>query len=119
MEKGEIRSIMGKKPEGIAMSFDFEEEDLPPYPAYEDVEIEIRAVLGKAEVRISNLLKIGRGALIDLDRDISDTIEIFANGQRIALADILVSDDKLAFRVTKVFKRNLLFNNFALLNRYS
>ena len=105
------------------MSVEFEEEEqdedefLPPYPAYEDVEVEIWAVLGKAEVRISNLLKIGRGALIDLDRDISDTIEIFANGQRIALAEIVISDDKLAFRVTKVFKRNLLFNDFPLLNK--
>ena len=105
------------------MSLDFEEEAedeedfLPPYPAYEDVEVEIWAVLGGAEVRISNLLKIGRGALIDLDRDISDTIEIYANGRRIALAEIVISDDKLAFRVSKVFKRNLLFNEFPLLNK--
>lgn len=94
-----------------------EEAVLPPYPAYEDVEVELWAILGRTDVRISNLLKIGRGALIDLDREISDQIEIFANGQRIALAEIVLSDDKLAFRVIKVFKRNLLFNEFPILNK--
>lgn len=94
-----------------------EEEMTLPYPAYEDIEVEISAELGRAEVRISNLLKIGRGALIDLEREISDNIDIYANGQRIAQAEIVIVEERLAFRVSKVFKRNLLINNFVLLNK--
>lgn len=101
----------------VELEEDAEEETLPPYPAYEDIEIEVTAELGRAEVRISNLLKIGRGALIDLERDVSDNIDIYANGQRIARAEIVIMDDRLAFRVSKIFKRNMLFNEFLLLNK--
>ena len=94
-----------------------EEEVTAPYPAYEDVEVDVWAVLGQAEVRVSNLLKIGRGALIDLEREISDHIEIYSNGQRIATAEIVIIEDKLGFRITKVFSRNLLFNAFPLMNK--
>ncbi len=63
--------------------------------------IEVWAVLGKVSMPIRQLLKIGRGAVIALDRSLDDLIEIRANNHLIARGDIIISDDRLAICITE------------------
>ena len=63
--------------------------------------IEVWAVLGKISMPIRQLLKIGRGAVIALDRSLDDPIEIRANNHLIARGDIIISDDRLAICITE------------------
>ena len=63
--------------------------------------IEVWAVLGKVSMPIHQLLKIGRGAVIALDRSLDDPIEIRANNHLIARGDIRISDDRLAICITE------------------
>jgi len=69
-----------------------------------DVPLEVTAVLGTAEMKVSQLLKMGRGAVVQLDRTVGEDIEIKANGNIIALAEVVVVEDHLAVTMTKIFK---------------
>ncbi|MDX1739299.1 MAG: FliM/FliN family flagellar motor switch protein, partial [Alphaproteobacteria bacterium] len=57
-----------------------------------------------AEMKVSNLLKIGRGAVIELDKHVGDTIELHVAGRPIARGEVVVVEDHLAVSVTEVFK---------------
>ncbi len=63
--------------------------------------IEVWAVLGKVSIPISQLLKIGRGAVIALDRSLDDPIEIRANNHLIARGDIVVVEDRMGVCITE------------------
>ncbi len=63
--------------------------------------IEVWAVLGKVSMPIHQLLKMGRGAVIALDRALDDTIEIRANNHLIARGDIVVVEDRLGVCITE------------------
>lgn len=69
-----------------------------------DVDVEIRAVLGTSMMPISQILKLGRGAVVELDRGVDDPIELIANGQVVAKAEIIVVEDRLGITVTEVLK---------------
>ncbi|WP_420546980.1 FliM/FliN family flagellar motor switch protein [Curvivirga sp.] len=75
--------------------------------AVEKIGIDITAVLGTAEMKVSNLLKIGRGAVIELDRNVGDTVELRVAGRPIARGEVVVVEDHLAVSVTEVFKRGM------------
>lgn len=72
------------------------------------IDIELVAVLGATNMKISQLLKMGRGAVVQLDRHIGDEIEVYANKQLIARGEIVVVEDKLGVNLTKIFKSNIL-----------
>ena len=72
------------------------------------IDVEIVAVLGATDMKISQLLKMGRGAVVQLDRHIDEEIEVYANKQLIARGEIIVIEDKLGVNLTKIFKSNIL-----------
>lgn len=72
--------------------------------------VEITAVLGTAEMKVSNLLKIGRGAVIELDRRVGDTVEIRCNGMPIGRGEIIVVEDHLAVSVTEIYTKSQMFD---------
>lgn len=73
--------------------------------AIQDISVDLTAVLGMAEMKVSNLLKIGRGAVIELDRRVGDTVDIRVSGQSIARGEVVVVDDHLAVSITEVVKK--------------
>lgn len=70
------------------------------------IAVDITAVLGTAEMKVSNLLKIGRGAVIELDRRVGDTVEIRCNGMPIGRGDIVVVEDHLAVSITEIYHKS-------------
>ena len=73
--------------------------------AINDVDVEIYAVLGQSTMLVSQLLKIGRGAIIELDQRTSDPGEIQVNQKAIAYGEIVTLDDKLGITITEVIKK--------------
>lgn len=73
--------------------------------AINDINVDLTAVLGMAEMKVSNLLKIGRGAVIELDRRVGDTVEIRVSGTAVARGEVVVVEDRLAVSVTEVVKK--------------
>ncbi len=70
-----------------------------------DVDVEVYAVLGTATLPIAQLLKLGRGAVVELERKVNDPIDLYVNQKRVATADVGVSDDRLIITVLDVLKR--------------
>lgn len=64
------------------------------------VAVEISVVLGKATMPIHQLLKMGRGAIIELDARVEDHAWIYANNKLIARGEVMVVDGKVAVSIT-------------------
>lgn len=74
--------------------------------AVTSIGVDITAVLGTAEMKVSNLLKIGRGAVIELDRRVGDTVEVRCNGMPIGRGEIVVVEDHLAVSITEIYTKS-------------
>ena len=81
---------------------DIEEGDA----ALMDVNVDIVAVLGVAELKISQILQLGRGAVVELDRHVGEPVELRAGGKMVAKGEVVVTDEKLAIQITNVIKPN-------------
>ena len=69
-----------------------------------DVEVEITVVLGTSMMPIAHVLKLGRGAVIELDRSVDEDIEVHANNRVVAKGEIIVIDDRLGVTLTEIIK---------------
>jgi flagellar motor switch protein FliN/FliY len=63
------------------------------------VNVEISVVLGRAQLPMQQLLRMGRGAVIPLDAKVNDSVWILANNHPVARGEIQISDDKIAISV--------------------
>lgn len=70
--------------------------------AIERVSVEISVVLGSTEMPIRQLLKMGRGAIIDLDAGHEDECWIYANGELIARGEVMMVGDKIGVSITRM-----------------
>ena len=69
-----------------------------------DVPVKVSAVLGSAKMRVSQLLKMGRGAVIELDRKVGEAVDIYVNNRLIARGEVVVVDDQLGITMTEIIK---------------
>ena len=69
-----------------------------------DVEVEITAVLGVSIMPISQILKLGRGAVVELNRSVGEDIEVHANNRLVAMGEVIVVDDRLGVTMTEIIK---------------
>ena len=72
-----------------------------------DVSIDVVAILGTAELQVSQILKLGRGAVVELERLIGEPVEIRANSQLVAYGEVVVIEDRLAIRLTDIARSEL------------
>ena len=85
------------------MARDDEEEDSKQ--AIYNVDVDISVVLGQANLRVNQLLKLGRGAVVELEQKTSDPVEIFANDVLIARGEVVItSGDKIGVTLTELVK---------------
>ncbi|MEM1138277.1 MAG: FliM/FliN family flagellar motor switch protein [Pseudomonadota bacterium] len=68
--------------------------------AIEKVDVEITVVLGRAQLPMHQLLKMGRGAVIELNAHQDDEVWVYANGQLIARGEIMIQGVKIAIAIT-------------------
>ncbi len=66
------------------------------------VSVEITVVLGRTMMPVRQLLKMGRGAVIDLDAKHEDECWIYANGELVARGEIMIVGDKIGVSVTRM-----------------
>jgi flagellar motor switch protein FliN len=57
------------------------------------IPVSVKIVLGSASMPVASLLKLGRGALIPLDRKIGEPVDVVVNGRVVARGDVVVMDD--------------------------
>jgi flagellar motor switch protein FliN/FliY len=76
----------------------------PELNAVSNVYVEISVVLGRTNLPIHQLLKMGRGAVIELDADAEDEVWVLANNVPIARGQIVVSGEKIAISITSTVR---------------
>ena len=69
-----------------------------------DTPVQMSAVLGKATMRVSQLLKLGRGAVMELDRKVGEAIDIYVNNRLVARGEVVVVEDRLGVTMTEIIK---------------
>jgi flagellar motor switch protein FliN/FliY len=88
---------------------DAEEEAGRPHGASDleavyDIPVQVSAVLGKATMQVNQLLKLGRGAVVELDRKVGEAIDIYVNNRLVARGEVVVVEDKLGVTMTEIIK---------------
>ena len=75
--------------------------DIPDKPrsaqdleAVYDIPVRVSAVLGKSSMQVNELLKLGRGAVVELDRKVGEAIDIYVNDRLVARGEVVVVDDR-------------------------
>jgi flagellar motor switch protein FliN/FliY len=74
-------------------------------PAIHEVSLEAYAILGTASMPVSQLLRMGRGAVVELDTGLGDEIEMRINDQLVAKGEVVVVEDRIAIEITEIVKR--------------
>jgi len=67
------------------------------------VEIELSVVIGRRTMPINHLLRMGRGAVIELESSVSDEVEILANMIPIGRGEVIVEGDRITVEITKKY----------------
>jgi flagellar motor switch protein FliN/FliY len=83
----------------------------PPPPggrdldAVYDIPVQVSAVLGRATMQVSQLLKLGRGAVVELDRKLGEAVDIYVNNRLVARGEVvMVDDNRLGVTMTEIVK---------------
>ena len=69
-----------------------------------EIPVQVAAVLGKSHMQVSQLLKLGRGAVVELDRKVGEAIDIYVNNRLVARGEIVLVDDRLGVTMTEIIK---------------
>lgn len=69
-----------------------------------DIPVQVSAVLGRASMQVSQLLKLGRGAVVELDRKVGEAIDIYVNDRLVARGEVVVLDERLGITMTEIIK---------------
>lgn len=98
-----------------ALPFDFREFDLSAgetadrmaLQTLEDVELDVRIELGRAEMLIDDVLKLREGSVVPLDKLAGDPVDILVNGRLIARGEVLVLNDNFCVRVAEILNTDM------------
>ena len=87
------------------------EMNLPDLPessqdleAVYDIPVQVSAVLGKTTMQVHQILKLGRGAVVELDRKVGEAIDIYVNNRLVARGEVVVVEERLGVTMTEIIK---------------
>ncbi len=69
-----------------------------------DVPVQVSAVLGRSRMDVAELLKLGPGTVLELDRRVGEAIDIYVNNRLIARGEVVLVEDKLGVTMTEIIK---------------
>ena len=67
-----------------------------------DISVTVTAELGRVTLPISEVLKLGVGSVLSLDRDVSEPVDLVVQGVRFARGEVVVVDDHFAIRIKEI-----------------
>lgn len=72
-----------------------------------DVPVNVSAVLGKTYIEVSDLLKLGSGSIIELDRKVGEAIDIYVNDRLVARGEVIIVENRLGITMTEIIKSGI------------
>ncbi len=97
----ETMPVPSEKAEGFGNDVPRSAADLE---AVFDIPVQVSAVLGKATMQVNQLLRLGRGAVVELDRKVGEAIDIYVNNRLVARGEVVVVEDRLGVTMTEIIK---------------
>ena len=73
------------------------------------IPVTVRVVLGSATMPVSNLMKLGRGSVIPLERKVGEPVEVAVNGHTVAKGQVVVMDEatsRFGIKLTEVLTQS-------------
>ncbi|MBO6560006.1 MULTISPECIES: flagellar motor switch protein FliN [Nisaea] len=93
-----------EEPEEVVASDAPERISARELEAVYDIPVQVSAVLGKSSMQVSQLLKLGRGAVVELDRKVGEAIDIYVNNRLVARGEVVIVDERLGVTMTEIIK---------------
>ena len=78
-------------------------EDMEDQAVY-DINVDVTAVLGTARLLVNQLLKLGRGAVVELGQNVGDPIDLRINNRLVGRGEVVVVEDRLAISITEMIQ---------------
>jgi flagellar motor switch protein FliN/FliY len=70
-----------------------------------DVQLDVRVELGRSRMLVDDVLRLGSGSVVELDRPSGDPVDIFVNNGLVARGEVVVLDEKFCVRITEILGR--------------
>lgn len=67
-----------------------------------DIPLDVRVELGQVKMIVNDLLQLGQGSIIELNKHISDQVDVFISDKLIARGEVVVVEEKLGIRLTDI-----------------
>src|SRR4051812_13617464 len=77
------------------IAVDMDEKTASDLATVFDVPVNISAVLGRSNLSVAQLLKLGPGSVLELDRKVGEAIDIYVNNRLVARGEVVVIDERL------------------------
>ncbi len=74
--------------------------------AVQDIPVQISVVLGKTTLQVSQLLKLGRGAVVELNKKVGEPVDIYINTRLVARGEVVVVEDRVGVTMTEIIKND-------------
>ena len=73
----------------------------------DEITVDISVTLGTADLRVQQLLKLGRGAVVELDSNVNDYVDIYANNILIGHGEVVITENEtIGISVTDIVKKS-------------
>lgn len=102
-EENDIIDVPAKKKTEVPGAV-FEQATELDLEAVHDIPLEIMVVLGKTSMSVSDLLKIGTGTVIELEKKVGEPVEVFINGRMVAKGEVVIVEDNIGITMTEIIK---------------
>lgn len=93
-DNAELKDMFGEGEAGVTLE------------AVQDIPVQVSVVLGKTTIQVNQLLKLGRGAVIELDRKVGEPIDVYVNNRLVARGEVVVVEDKIGVTMTEIIKND-------------
>ncbi len=75
---------------------------LSPIDLLRDVELNVKIELGRSKMLVEDVLKLGEGSVVELDKLAGDPVDVFVNDRLVARGEVLVLNDNFCVRVNEI-----------------
>lgn len=84
------------------LATDHDQELLTNIDLLDDVELEVKIELGRTQMYIEDVLRLGAGSMVELDKLAGDPVDIFVNDRKVACGEVLVLNDNFCVRISSI-----------------
>jgi len=88
----------------MAASFISDDQKKLNLEAVYDIPVEISVVLGSTVMSVTNLLKLNVGTIVELDRKVGETVDIYINKRMVARGEIVIVEENIGITLTEIIK---------------